>query len=293
LIQSKNKARPNQGRSRTNRIILYVFVAVVAVAIVFYFFISPTLFPPPPKGTSIGLSPSADIPGSIITIFGKNLTANQGVTAKFEGSPLNLSGTCVTDKTGVLAGCTFTLPSGLTSGHYNVTATDGTHSPSAIFTVPSVLPPFSTILVSLTSLGLGFVTQLVTRRVVDLNAERRMKAEVAAFNKEKRDATTANDKPKLEKLKKRELQVRQAQAKVSTARFKVTGITFIPLLLVYYLMASFLGGYGVTVGYLPIPIPLLMGAPGGGGWQVSLFWWYFFSSFTFSSLLTRALHTST
>lgn len=149
--------------------------------------------------------------------------------------------------------------------------------------------PESTFLVTLTSVGLGLITQFVTRYVVDLNAERKMKAEVAAFNKEKRDATTAGDKAKLEKLKKRELQVRQAQAKVSTARFKVTAITFIPLLGVYYLMASFLGGFGVIVAHSPIPIPYLVNADG----TVSLFWWYFLSSFTFSTMLSKLLHTTT
>ena len=154
--------------------------------------------------------------------------------------------------------------------------------------------PEATLLVTLTSIGLGLVTQLVTRRVVDLNKERRMAAEVKAFNAEKRQATAAGDKAKLERLKKRELQVRQEQAKVSTARFKVTGITFVPLLVVYYLMANFLGGFNVLVAYSPIPIPYLA-APYllTGYWFVSLFWWYFLSSFTFSTMLSKLLHTTT
>jgi len=133
------------------------------------------------------------------------------------------------------------------------------------------------------------VTQLVTRRVVNLDAERRMKAEVSAFNKEKREATLAKDKAKLEKLKKRELPMRQEQAKVSSARLKVTAITFVPLLAVYYLMASFLGGFGVVVAYSPVPIPYIVSSTG----TMALFWWYMLSSFTFSTLLTRLLHTTT
>ncbi len=292
MMQQRNKARPNQGRSGGSRVTLYIIVAVVAVGIAYYF-ASPLLFPKAPTGPSISLNPSADIPGAIVSINGRNLSATQAVSATFDSKPVNLTGTCSTDAQGNLAGCSFVIPA-KTSGQYTVTASDGTHSPSAVFTVPAFLPPYSTLLVSLTSLGLGFVTQLVTRQIVDLNAERRMKAEVNAFNKEKRDATTANDKAKLEKLKKRELQVRQAQTKISSARLKVTAITFIPLLGVYYLMSSFLGGFGVIVGYIPIPIPYIAGAPApAGGWEVSLFWWYFLSSFTFSSLLTRLLHTST
>ena len=121
-----------------------------------------------------------------------------------------------------------------------------------------------------------------------------MRAEVNAFNKEKREATLAKDKVKLEKLKKRELAVRQEQAKVSTARLKVTAITFVPLLVVYYLMATFLGGYSVIVAYTPIPIPVIAAATlTAGTFEVSLFWWYFLSSFTFSTMLSRLLHTTT
>lgn len=292
MMQQRNKPRPNQSRSGGSRTMLYVIVAIVAIGVAYYF-VTPILYPKPPVGPSISLNPSADIPGAMVTILGKNLTASHAVTATFASRPLNLTGTCATDAQGNLAGCTFVIPSN-SSGQYTVQASDGTHSLSAVFTIPGFLPPYSTLLVSLTSLGLGFVTQIVTRQIVDLNAERRMKAEVNAFNKEKRDATAANDKAKLEKLKKRELQVRQSQTKISSARLKVTAITFIPLLGVYYLMSSFLGGFGVIVGYIPIPIPYIAGAPAlAGGWQVSLFWWYFLSSFTFSSLLTRLLHTST
>jgi uncharacterized membrane protein (DUF106 family) len=149
--------------------------------------------------------------------------------------------------------------------------------------------PESTVVVTLTSLGLGLLTQTVTRRFVDLNAERRMKAEVNAFNKEKRQATLAKDKAKLEKLKKRELPMRQAQSKVQLARTKVTFITIVPLFIIYYLMATFLGGYGAIVAVSPIPFPVLVGANG----EMALFWWYILGSFTLSSILSRLLHTNT
>lgn len=170
---------------------------------------------------------------------------------------------------------------------------------SAVTQVAKFPIPEATFIVTLTSIGLGLVTQLVTRRVVDLQAERRMRAEVNAFNKEKRAATLANDKAKLEKLKKRELPMRQEQAKVQSGRLKVTVITFVPLLAVYYLMANFLGGFSVVVAYSPVPIPYLV------NWDLTnpsthqafgfltLFWWYLISSFTFSTILSKALHTTT
>ncbi len=236
----------------------------------------------------VSLSASSEGAGVTISITGSGLEANRTVSAKFGTVSLSLNGTCTTNSAGGLSGCYFVVPK-VAHGAYTVTVSDGTNSPTAAFTIPVITIPESTLLVTMTSVGLSLVTQLVTRRVVNLNAERRMKAEVSAFNKEKRAATLAKDKAKLEKLKKRELPMRQEQAKVSSSRLKVTAITFVPLLGVYYLMASFLGGFNVVVAYSPIPIPLLVGTNG----IMALFWWYMLSSFTFSSLLTKLLHTTT
>jgi uncharacterized membrane protein (DUF106 family) len=233
----------------------------------------------------------------MVTISGQKLPPNSNVTVMFDSTllrPTQLNGTRTTDQTGALSDCNFWVPQNTMAGAHTVTVKAGSDTLTVIFNVPGYAPPFSTIVVTLTSLGLGFVTQVVTRSVVDLDKERRMRAEVNAFNKEKREATLAKDQVKLDKLKKRELAMRQEQAKVSTARLKVTGITFVPLLVVYYLMATFLGGYGVIVAFTPIPIPVIA-APTlmAGTYEVSLFWWYFLSSFTFSTMLSRLLHTTT
>lgn len=240
---------------------------------------------PTPK---VSLSATSEGAGVRIGISGSGLSAGQNISATFGSTSLVLTGTCTTTAAGGLSGCFFSVPSA-PHGSYPVVISDGTHSLTVSFTIPVVSIPESTLLVTTTSIGLSLVTQLVTRRIVDLDAERRMKAEVSAFNKEKREATLAKDKAKLEKLKKRELPMRQEQAKVSTARLKVTAITFVPLLAVYYLMASFLGGFSVVVAHSPVPIPYLVGAQG----TMALFWWYMLSSFTFSTILTKLLHTTT
>jgi uncharacterized membrane protein (DUF106 family) len=226
--------------------------------------------------------------GASVTLTGTGFLPGRNVTATFDNVQLALGGTCTTDSSGALSGCTFRVPSA-GSGQHTVTVSDGSRSGTVGFTIPSVAPPESTLLVTLTAVGLTLVTQIVTRKVVDLNAERRMKAEVAAFNKEKREATLAGDKAKLEKMKKRELQMRQEQAKVSLARFKVSALTIVPLLVVYYLMATFLGGYNVVVASAPFALWPIVNSDG----SMVLFWWYMLSSFTFSTMLSRLLHTTT
>ncbi len=299
---AKNRSSPSGGGRSTT--LNYIIVIVISF-LVFYFLIYPLVAPRSTSTTTtttstaagtISLSPSTDIAGTTVTVSGQALPANNNVSAKFGSASLQLNGTagpCATTSGGAIDGCAFIVPKGTAPGTYTVAITAGATTVNTEFTVPQYAPPVSTLVVTMTSLALGFVTQLVTRRVVDLDKERRMRAEVNAFNKEKREATLANDKARLEKLKRRELQVRQEQAKVSTARFKVTAITFVPLLVVYYLMASFLGGFNVMVAHSPVPIPLLA-APllGTDHWWVSLFWWYFLSSFTFSTMLSKLLHTT-
>ena len=302
MIASKNKSAPSSGGSKT---LSYIIIILLAVLIAYYLVV-PAFTPKGPTTTSastsagsatMSLTPGTDIAGTMVTISGQMFQADANISVTFGSTSYTsreLNGTCATSSTGALSGCNFWVPKNSSPGTYDVKVTAGSTSAQATFSIPQYSPPFSTVVVTLTSVSLGFVTQIVTRKIVDLNKERRMRAEVNAFNKEKREATLAKDKAKLEKLKKRELAVRQEQAKVSTARLKVTGITFVPLLVVYYLMASFLGGYGVIVAYTPIPIPVIA-APTliPGLFEVSLFWWYFLSSFTFSTMLSRLLHTTT
>jgi len=297
---NKNKAAPSKSNFR---ILNYILIAVLA-GIVVYVLVLPSFTPHNATTTTtttnanaatISLTPGTDIAGTMVTISGQMLAPNQNISVTFNTTTIPfsaLNGTCTTSSSGVLASCNFWVPNDPPAG-YSLTVRAGSTLGQAKFTIPQYSPPVSTVIVTLTSVSLGFVTQLVTRRVVDLGKERRMRAEVSAFQKEKQEATKAGDKVKLEKLKKRELAVRSEQAKVSTARLKVTGITFVPLLVVYYLMATFLGGYGVIVAYTPIPIPIIA-APTliAGRFEVSLFWWYFLSSFTFSTMLSRLLHTT-
>jgi len=134
----------------------------------------------------------------------------------------------------------------------------------------------------------GFCSNLATRVLVDLKRERRMKAEVAAFDKELKAAVAAKDKDKEEKLKKKKPQVDKMRLQASTGRLKATFITYIPFLLVYYFMASQLGGLGAVVAHSPIPIPYVVSATGG----MALFWWYSLSSFSITFMLQKLLGTS-
>jgi len=138
------------------------------------------------------------------------------------------------------------------------------------------------------------MSNVATRLLVDLKRERRMRAEVAAFDKELKEATLNKDKDKMEKLKKKKPQMDQMRLKASSGRFKVVIVTWLPFIAVYYLMGDFVSGCKfpsicvsgiVAVSPLPASVPFV-----GGG--MALIWWYFLSSLSFSTLMTKLLGTS-
>jgi uncharacterized membrane protein (DUF106 family) len=152
----------------------------------------------------------------------------------------------------------------------------------------SIAIPESTLIITLTAISLGFMSNIATRLLVDLKKERRIKAEVAAFDKELKQAVADKDKDKEEKLKKKKTQMDQMRLKASTGRFKVVIVTWLPFIAVYYLMANFVGGFAQAVAFSPIPIPYIV-SPNG---SMVLIWWYFLSSLSFATLMTKLLGTS-
>ncbi len=152
----------------------------------------------------------------------------------------------------------------------------------------SLAIPESTLIITLTAISLGFMSNVATRLLVDLKKERRIKAEVAAFDKELREAVAKKEKDKEEKLKKKKTQMDQMRLKASTGRLKVVLVTWLPFIAVYYLMANFVGGFAEAVAFSPIPIPFIV-APNG---SMVLIWWYFLSSLSFATLMTKLLGTS-
>jgi uncharacterized membrane protein (DUF106 family) len=151
----------------------------------------------------------------------------------------------------------------------------------------SVPIPEATLIVTATAVGLGLASNVATRLLVDLKKERRLRAETAAFDKELREAVAKKDKDKEEKLRKKKPQIDQMRLKASTGRFKVLLVTWVPFIIIYYLMAGQLGGLNYTVAHSPIPIPYIV-----TDGRMPLFWWYSLSSITFGTLLAKLLGTS-
>ena len=139
-----------------------------------------------------------------------------------------------------------------------------------------------TLLVVLEALGVNCLYAVGRRKFTDIEKMRRYNNEMKAFRSEMSAAQKAGDKPKIEKLKKKQLQMQKMQAEMSMDNLKPTLLFMLPLLGVYYLVSSFIKNATLVIS--PIPIQLFNYGP---PIEVPFFWWYMICSFTFSGMITR------
>ena len=169
--------------------------------------------------------------------------------------------------------------------------------------------PLSTLLLTLTAVGFSLLSNGLTRWRVDLETERRVKAEIAEWTSALKAAVKAGDKQQEEKLRKKEQSINQMRLKMSSARTKVAFYTIIPFFLIYYLVLNLAGPCPVATSPIPITIGNYLmtnalpsapvtcpGVPSllqSGAAYVTPFGWYLISSFSFTGVIMRLMKTQT
>lgn len=149
-------------------------------------------------------------------------------------------------------------------------------------------PMTSTFVVVLMSVGVSLLSSVGRRFLTNVERTRRVNMELKAWRTELKEAITSKNKAKEEKLRKKEKQMNQLQARMARENMKPTLFFFVPLIGLWYLM-SWLVGLDTVVAVSPIPIDLfviVIGPP------LTLFWWYMISSFAVSGIITRAFGLS-
>jgi uncharacterized membrane protein (DUF106 family) len=224
----------------------------------------------------------------VILLAGSAFAASSSSTSSSSSSSTTTSTTA--SATCNYSGTTTTSSTSSTSSTNSSSTVSSTTSVSTSKPVCKPGPPEDTLILSMTSITFAFVSNLLILRFVDLKAERRMKAEIDQYTKDLRAAQKSGDKKTEEKLKKKQQTIAQMRLKMSGARTKVTFITFIPFLLLYYLILSFVAP---VAAYAPFYIPYIMMSVAGpkGGYEVTTFGWYLISSLSFSGIVTRLLKT--
>ncbi|MCX8170466.1 MAG: EMC3/TMCO1 family protein [Candidatus Bathyarchaeota archaeon] len=140
-------------------------------------------------------------------------------------------------------------------------------------------PPYSTFFIMLIAFISSTATALINRKFIDRNLLAEWRREISAWNAERELAKKTGDKKLMAKIKKQEVRVMQIRAKISAQQTKVWLITFIPLLIVWWLLISFYGTKPVAF------IPLL-----GERVEIPFFFWYIICQFFFNFLISKLLN---
>lgn len=146
----------------------------------------------------------------------------------------------------------------------------------------------STFIVVLMSVGVNLLSSIGRRLLTNVERTRRINAELKAWRQELKEAVVSKNKAKEEKLRRKEKQMNQLQAKLARENMKPTLLFFVPLIALWYLVSGVVG-YDTIVAVSPIPIDLVIIAIGP---PLNLFWWYMISSFAFSGVITKAFGLS-
>jgi len=138
--------------------------------------------------------------------------------------------------------------------------------------------PQSTFFTVGVAIALGLASSTAARLLVDYDMVKNTMKEVQAWRKEMDKAKKANDEQTLSKLMKKNKAMVKLQSKASMEQMKVTAVTFVPFLLLWYLLNAVFGRHVVAIS--PFPLPFL-------GTQLTFVWWYFLSSFAVNFPIMR------
>ena len=122
------------------------------------------------------------------------------------------------------------------------------------------------VLISLASASTG-------KLLVDYDMVKQTMREFQAYQRELNKAKKENDTQTVSKLMKKQQAMTKLQARASMEQMKVTAVTFVPFLLLWYLMSAVLGG--VMVAQAPFPLTFL-------GTHLVFWQWYFLCNFAMS-----------
>jgi len=138
--------------------------------------------------------------------------------------------------------------------------------------------PESTLFTIGVAVLLGLMSSTAAKLLVDYDMVRSTMKEFQAWRREMDKARKANDNQTLSKLMKKQQAMMKLQSRASLEQFKVTGVTFVPFLVLWYLLSAVFGEHVVAVS--PFPLPL-------AGENLNFISWYFISSFAVNFPMMR------
>jgi uncharacterized membrane protein (DUF106 family) len=138
--------------------------------------------------------------------------------------------------------------------------------------------PSSTLLTIGVAAMMALISSTAAKLLVDYDMVRSTMKEVQAWQKELNAAKKAKDEATVAKLMKKSQGMMKQQSRASMEQMKVTAVTFVPFLIIWYLLNAVLGPHPVA--YSPFPLPMM-------GTTLTFFYWYLLCSFSINLPLMR------
>lgn len=138
-------------------------------------------------------------------------------------------------------------------------------------------PPYLTFFVVLIAFILSFVTAVFNRKIIDRQLLAEFQKEIAEWRAQMEIAKKTGDKKLMAKLKKQEVRIMQMRAKVSSQQLKVILITFVPFMVIWWLLIPYLHKAAAF-------IPLF-----GAKTNIPFFLWYVVCSFFFHIIFSKII----
>jgi len=144
--------------------------------------------------------------------------------------------------------------------------------------------PSTTLFTVGVAIVMSLISSTAAKLLVDYDMVRSTMKEVQAWQRELNNAKKAKDEQTVSKLMKKSQAMMKQQSRASMEQMKVTAVTFVPFLIVWYTLNAVLGHYPVA--YSPFPLPFLstmtsLGVP------LTFFYWYLLCSFSVNLPLMR------
>jgi len=148
---------------------------------------------------------------------------------------------------------------------------------------PAKTYPYNLITILLVCLTLAIISAAATRAVVDVEAVRRRNNEFREWQSAMSKAMKEKDQKTIDKLKKRQQAIQNAQMAGFKDQLKPLIITLVPFWIFYGIFSGVFGYNSLPVGLSPINFPLLA----DGGTTFVFYTFYFICTFGTSPLIQR------
>lgn len=139
-------------------------------------------------------------------------------------------------------------------------------------------PPWATFFILFLTLAINLVMSFANKRMMDLDAYRRVMIESAKVRKELMDAMKSGNQRRISRAQNRQQDLTREQQQISMGRMKLTFYFMVPFILIWQFLNRFFGQ--TIIAYMPFNSPF-------SGTDLNIGNWYILCSFTINIILSR------